>query len=130
MLIKIKQDNMKPLKQMNFDPLTGAPIITPGPEQNVGSRSSQLYAGSETGYPQGSMETAMKSNPMIANLASQGLMQNDPQETFKEKTGHENLWDQEMSIATGGSDWKGHKKGHSVEQGKEHYSSIVEENKN
>ena len=72
----------------------------------------------------------MKSNPMIAGVAQHGLMQNDPQETFKEKTGHKNLWDQEMSIATDGSDWKGHKKGHSIEQGKEHYSSIVEKNKN
>jgi len=76
MLIKIKQDNMKPLKQMQVDPLTGMPVTTPGPEQGMNSRSSQLYAGANPGYAQGSMDTAMKSNPLIANVASQGLTLN------------------------------------------------------
>ena len=67
---------MKPLKQMQVDPLTGMPVITPGPEQDMGSRSSQLYAGADPEYPQGSMETAMK-NPLIAGVASQGLMQKE-----------------------------------------------------
>jgi len=74
MLIKIKQDNMKPLKQMQVDPLTGMPVTAPGVQDPTPARSSELYEGADPRYAQGSMETAMK-NPLIAGVASQGLMQ-------------------------------------------------------
>ena len=76
MLIKIKQDNMKPLKQMQVDPLTGMPVIAPGVQDPMPARSSELYEGADPGYAQGSMETAMKANPMMTGLGQYGLKQN------------------------------------------------------
>jgi hypothetical protein len=75
MLIKIKQDNMKPLKQMQVDPLTGMPVIAPGVQDPMPARSSELYEGADPGYAQGSMETAMKANPMMEGLGQYGLKQ-------------------------------------------------------
>lgn len=64
--------NNKTMEPMNEDPVTGSPTITPGLTQ---SRSASLYQVSGPNYAQGSMQKAMKSNPMIAGVAQHGLTQ-------------------------------------------------------
>jgi len=75
MLIKIKQDNMKPLKQMQVNPLTDMPVTVPGNGSLTTSRSSELFEATDPGYAQGSMENAMK-NPLITGVTQYGLKQN------------------------------------------------------
>ena len=96
MLTKTKQDNMKPLKQMNFDPMTGAPIIQPGPQNANTARSSEMYEVANAGYPQGSMVNAINANPMMANIPSQGLMQKeefDASKADRDKDGKVSDWE-------------------------------------
>jgi hypothetical protein len=96
MLIKIKQDNMKPLKQMQVDPLTGMPVIAPGVQDPMPARSSELYEGADPGYAQGSMETAMKANPMMAGLGQYGLKQKeefDPAKADRNNDGKVSDWE-------------------------------------
>ena len=61
-------------RQMQVDPLTGAPITVPGFGSLTTSRSSQLFEATDPGYAQGSMENAMK-NPLITGVAQYGLKQ-------------------------------------------------------
>ena len=81
---------MEPMKE---DPVTGSPTITPGLTQ---SRSASLYQVSGPNYAQGSMQKAMKSNPMIAGVAQHGLMQKeefDPVKADKNNNGVVEDWE-------------------------------------
>ncbi len=49
----------------------------------------------------------------------------DAKEEFKNKTGFQDLNEQENAIATGAADWKGHKAGHSLNKVKKKYLSMV-----
>ena len=82
-------------RQMQVDPLTGAPITVPGFGSLTTSRSSQLFEATDPGYAQGSMENAMK-NPLITGVAQYGLKQKeefDPVKADKNNNGVVEDWE-------------------------------------
>ena len=81
-------------KQMQVDPLTGAPITAPGPGSLTTSRSSELFEATDPGYAQGSMENAMK-NPLITGVAQYGLKKQefDPAKADRDNDGKVSDWE-------------------------------------